>query len=624
MNTLQTIAKQPIIARGQFDLITDMKTGEYCSAWMRELEAVGAPPPSIHDVEFAQHTFYAWEQTKVLNKPVIVAAPPGFGKTTAMRVYLRKKVREQPDTFGAIVVTERLESLWELADYINFEDTTSVADLLRMKSYAYYIRGFDEREISREAYEAQFTAQMNYNIVIMTTAQFEQQALKGNVGMFSEFISADDNKKPRRLLLVDEKPAIAVPYVLTSASLNALVDDIRNASTRSNRKLRAYYRKALQHVNSLRQQIESPDIHETKRIYAVDSLYLLPRELISQFCAVNPISKLVDLRAFEQILRRGGLVSVSNGRVTVQSSLKLHNEWTQFNTFVLDGTGRIDPEYLGDDFLLMAPAVSHTYTNTTFHVCTDYNLSKSSIEGDKDSIRNIAAECRHIIGKHIGQVLIVTYKQYIDEINRLFADEIASGKVITKHFDGGRGNNGYKGADTAIYIGNMHKGSLHYPVTAQVTVGERLGIELSPEFVVNSTGLIFRDPYVENYKKLDMAVVMVQETNRLRANQKEQPVNLYVFNRDTEMIDHITGSYPGCTVAPYVTTEKLTGKKTAEDEIAEYFAKMVSGASEKQSDIYKALDIHRTTFARALATERVQRALRQYGITKEKTRFIKE
>ena len=623
MNKLQTTAKQPIATGGRFDLQTDMKTGEYCSAWMRELRAVGAPQPKIHDVEFAQHTFYMWEQTATLNKPVIVAAPPGFGKTTAMRVYLRKKVREQSDTFGAIVVTERLDSLRELADYINYEAETS-ADLLRMKSYAYYIRGYDEKEITREAYEAQFTTQMNFNIVIMTTAQFEQQALKKNIGMFSEFISAGDTKKPRRLLLVDEKPAIAVPYVLTSASLNALVDDIRNASTRSNRKLKGYYRKALQHVNSLRQQIESPDILETKRIHAVDSLYLLPRELISQFCAVNPISKLVDLRAFEQIVRRGGLVSVTAGRVTVQSSLKLQNEWTQFNTFVLDGTGRIDPEYLGDDFYLMAPAVSHSYKNTIFHVCTDYNLSKFSIEGDKEAISKIVTECKQIVAKHSGQVMVVSYKQYIGEINRLLSEEIESGKVITKHFDGGRGANDFIGADTAIYIGNMHKGSLHYPSAAQVTIGDRMGVELSPDFDVNATGLIFRDPYVENYKKLDMAVVMVQETNRLRANQKEQPVNLYVFNRDVEMVKHITDSYPGCTVKPYVTSGKLTGKKIAEDEIAEYFSEMANGASVKQSEIYRELEIDRTTFARALAKERVQRAMSQYGITKVKTSFIKE
>jgi hypothetical protein len=621
LNELMSQFKQPL----NLPYEANEQSESLVKQWGAEMCKYGDISPTTQDSMFAHFTFEAWNYPHVLDKPVVVAAPPGFGKSTMLSIYLRHMVRTHSDTFGAIIVKERVEDTERLAEYINNEEHTTMAGLLRKKKYAYVIRGFDESTMTYESYQEQFTTQSNYPIVIMTTKQFEIQVLKDNLSTFASFRDGGENKRPRRTLIIDEKPSLTIPYRITSADLNDLVDDIRKASSRSATKLKHYYGKALRLINELRIQVETPEIATTSKITPVNRTYVLPRELLHQFTAVHSVEKLVNLRAFEHIVRTGGLVSFYRGDVIIQSTLKLFYDWTQFNSFVLDGTGRIDPEYAGDDFYLMEPSEKPDYSNVTFHICNDSNLSKASIESDSDALDNIAEECKRIVGSREGQVLIVTYKNNCDELKKRFVEEIESGKVIMKHFDGGRGSNQYVTADTAIYIGNINKGGLYYPTTAQATIGDRLKVELSHEYTVNKkAGLIFKDPIVEEYKKLDMAVNIIQETNRLRANQKQNDVHFYVFNKDSELIDHITNAYPNCKTETYVTTNKLTGKRTNEDKLIEFFVTMDTGQEIKQSVIRNELDMHRNTFTNILQKERVQEAMRRFCIKRKGNRYIKE
>ncbi|GGE80374.1 hypothetical protein [Priestia taiwanensis] len=602
----------------------DIETAELLHGWVNELQVYGAKPKA-QDITFAHNIFEVWKRPEVLDRPAIVAAPPGFGKSTMLSIFLRYMVRTYPDTFGAIIVKERLDDIERLATYIN-HDSTNYARLVRRNNYAYSIRGFDDSIMTREHYEEQFTTQANYNVVIMTTKQFELQVLKDNLNTFASFRDGGENRRPRRTLIIDEKPSLTVPYQLTSRELNELVDDIRACSYRSSGRIKRYYEKARQLINKLRDQIEATDVVERDRITPVERHYVLPRELLRHFAGVHSIEKLTRLRAFEYVTRCGGLISVRSGIVNIQATRKMHYEWTQFNSFVLDGTGRIDPEYAGDDFYLMEPIEKPDYSNVTFHVCKDFNLSKASIESDLHALDTITDECKQIAEKHEGQVLIVTYQQYKKELEYRLDDEIRAGKIRIKHFDGGRGSNEYTTANTAIYIGNLHKGELYYPSKAQATVGDRLGVELSPRYEVNRNGLFFKDPIVEAYKKLDMAVNTIQETNRLRANQKDEEVNFYVFNKDDDMIKHITDSYEGCGVIPYRTSQKLTGKKTAADTIIDFFREMETGATVKQSYIYQSLELERSTFNKAVQTERVQGVMKELGISKMTpgAKFVRE
>lgn len=71
-----------------------------------------------------------------------------------------------------------------------------------------------------------------------------------------------------------------------------------------------------------------------------------------------------------------------------------------------------------------------------------------------------------------------------------------------------------------------------------------------------------------------------------------------------------------------VNTDK--SKKYAIDKIIDYFATMQKGERVKQSAIYKELEMNARTFRRQSETKRFTAAMEKYGITKEKTFYIKE
>jgi hypothetical protein len=590
---------------------------EVTTLWDMTMREYGAELDGI-DVGFAYQTFFTWSQPGVLDLPVIVGATPGFGKSTMLSTYLRHMVRKHPDTFGAIVVKERLDDMDRLADEINSDGTEQPA-LLRRNNYAYVIRGYDENEMTREHYEEQFTTQAQYNVVIMTTKQFELQALKDNLGAFGRFRDGRGSNKPRRLLLVDEKPSLIVSHRLDYEQLNTLKADILQASHEATGKRQAYVNKTFDVINELSGVIEQTDETGRHKLEPLKPGYMLPRKLLANFGEVYGVEKLQVLRSFERAVGYGGEINAFNGRVSIVSTYFLHYDITDFNTFILDGTGDIDPEYIGRDFNLIMPIEKPDCSNVTFHVCDQYGLSKTSITQNLDALDNIAAECRRIVERHDGKTLIVTYKEFAPILAKKL-DDLED--VVFKHFDGGRGSNDYVGADNAIYIGNLHKGPSYYSTAAQAVIGGRIGCELDITQKKSGGRYVYTDKLVEQFKSLDMAVNMIQETNRLRANKKQENVNFYVFSNDGEMVRHILDAYEGAKLTKYTPIEKLIGKKTTADLIIDFFAEMEQGEV-KGSHIYKTLNIEGSTFRHAIKQDRVQQAMKKYNIEKVKTRFIK-
>ncbi|MDY0409957.1 hypothetical protein [Paracerasibacillus soli] len=88
--------------------------------WKNELTSVyNAHNITPSQSEFATMTFNTWLRDRRIDKPVIIAAPPAFGKSAMMSMFLRVMCANFPDTFGAVVVKERLDDLKELRDEIN-------------------------------------------------------------------------------------------------------------------------------------------------------------------------------------------------------------------------------------------------------------------------------------------------------------------------------------------------------------------------------------------------------------------------------------------------------------------------------------------------------------------------
>jgi hypothetical protein len=617
LRTLANEAKKPLVLDKSASV--DTTAERLVFDWAVELGNHGHEPLP-HENLFAYQTFKLWQQTGVLELPVIVGATPGFGKSTMLSVYLRYMVRKHPDTFGAIVVKERIDDLRSLADEINLEDKGGGVQIRH--NFAYFIEGFDEQRMTREHYEEQFTTQAQYNVVIMTTKQFELQALKDNLSAFSRFKDSRGMNRPRRTLLIDEKPALVISQRLTFEQLNKLRSDIMQASFEATGSRQSYVGKTLEVINELSRIIEETEDVGRFPLNPIKRKYMLPRKLLANFGDVFGVEELQTLRAFERVIGYGGEISSANGRIEVISTYYLHYDITEFNTFIMDGTGDIDPEYIGRDFNLFMPTIKPDLSNVTFHICNKYGMSKTSIKTHADTLKNIAGEIKEIVAGLEGTTLVVTNKEFIADLEELVpSSEYA---VVYKHYDGGRGSNDFADINNAIYIGVLNKGSAYYSTAAQAVIGDRSGEVLDIHQSKVGGRYEFNDDRVEEYKSLDIAVGMVQETHRLRSNKKDNDVNIYVFYNDERTISHITEAYEGSTVKEYVPIKKLVGTRTTADDIIDYFTAMPAGEEVKGSRIYKELGVDGSTFRKAVGTERVKTAMSKLGVKKVKTKFVKE
>lgn len=564
--------------------------------------------------QFAAMTFNAWLRDMRLDRPVIIAAPPAFGKSAMLATYLRIMCARYPDTFGAVVVKERVKEIEELRDRIN-----EYCGIQR----AFTIEGFDIEKGNRLEYEEQFFKQRNYNVVLMTTKQLERQAVRDNLSSFTEFITDEGNSMRRSLLLIDEKPSLVLTHTLSARNLNEFMSDLVEVSRDRHGKLKTYFNRVSQVVGELRVMLESPDM-EVGSMDAIERSFSMPVRLVRDFTQAFGYERMAKLRAVERVIQAGGEYSVYKGLGVVTSTHLVHYKYTLFHTYILDGTGATDPDYMSSDFHIVQPSALLDYSNVTFRVCDSYSLSRTALKDSPQSVEAVVEMVKQIIGTHDGQkTLVVSYVENVSVLETALADEIAAKKARVKHFDGGRGSNDYVDCDNAIYIGTLFKGTSYYVTAAQAVIGDRVGVELERGHTMTSAGLTFKDERTEGFKRADIAVNIVQETNRLRASRKPSNVTIYLFNRDAEMIEIVKRHYPLALFEEYEPIQRLTGKNTAIDAIIDYFAVMQNGERVKRSAIYKALDISAKTFSRQEGTERFKRATEKYGVTKEKTFYLK-
>jgi len=623
LSQLQSCTRQPLKTARFYNESKRQQTyldnaSEMACLWDRVLQSQSVTTKPSESV-FTANVFYAMQQprTESDTKPVIVAAPPAFGKSSMLPIYLRYMCENEPLTFGAVVVKERLEDVRQLVDQINgYDGVTS-------KRHAIGIIGYNSDLITREQYEEQFRDQVNYPIVVMTTKQLELQTLKGQLSNFITFYNSQDLPRRRNLLLIDEKPSLILNHTLTVRGLSDFLADVQTAGRVVTGKVQPYYRKVKPLVDKLRDILESPSDDMPRDFPAIDPTFRLPVRLEQDYARAHGHEQLKLMRAFERVVKYGGVYSEMRGEGTVTTTQVIHYEYSLFNTFIFDGTGSKDPDYNADNFYVMIPSEMPTYENVTFQVCDAYNLSRTALDQSPAALQDISTMIKRIVADKTAPTLVVTYAKHEDALADFLADEIAENKVIMKHFDGGRGSNAYTSADTAIYVGNLFKGTSYYSATAQAVVGKHLGVAITAEYTATKQGIKFESPIVDEYRAIDMAVTNIQETNRLRASRKKQAVEIYIFNKDAEMIKHLVDAYPGATVKEFTPIEKLSGKQTVADEVINYFAQMPSGSIVKGSVIYKALGIARETFSRIQKDARVIEAMRIYGVTKEKTSFIK-
>src|SRR5690606_8209876 len=313
-----------------------------------------------------------------------------------------------------VVVKERLEDLEALRDEIN-----TACGVAR----AFLIKGYNSDEMSRLEYEEQFVKQREYNVLLMTTKQLERQAMRDNLEDFTSFETDGGKLQRRSLLLIDEKPSLVLSHTLSARNINDFMSDILEISRERGGKVKSYFNRVRQVVDELRYLLESPET-ETGEFKPIDRRFRMPVRLVRDFAESYGHEKMATLRAVERVINAGGEYNVHEGVGIVTSTHTVHYKYTLFHTYILDGTGATDPEYLTDDFYIVQPEKLLDYSNVLFRVCNSYSLSKTALKQSAQSVEEVIKMTKRIIAEHEGEkTLVVTYKENVKQIAEQLAEE---------------------------------------------------------------------------------------------------------------------------------------------------------------------------------------------------------
>lgn len=575
---------------------------------------------------YAATTFEMWSRFEPMELPGIIAAPPGFGKSTMLEVFLRYMTDMYPNTFGAIVVKEKREQVMELVDSLNKGG--------RKIAYGVYGKGFDG--LDDFDYRAQFTEQEKYPILVITKAMFEVRSSNRTLRRLMHFEDWRGRTRRRTHLLIDERPELVKTFEVTPEQLTALLKEVRRVMLKRKRRLPRHYKRVLDTVAALRDELEryrtEEEYHE--ELKPLDERFRIPQDLRKAWMAEydnrkpgeEPAVEYFMLDMFESAVRLGGTVKLDerNGTVRLTVGHRLDYEWTAFNPFILDATGDMDAYYKGFEFpVLKYPENGESYKNVTFHINRQYLLSKSHFEKHDQEARYCIKMVREEILPKYKKTMVVVYKEMLPYYEKGLEAEIRAGKVALKHFDSGRGTNSFRDCDAAVFLGTLFKGDDYYPRAASAAYNKPVKFTGKGH---KTAGYRYDDETVEEFKIRDMATERKQDIGRLRPWARKEKIDVYLFNTDDRVIDAILGGHPGAERKEYVPKQKLKpSKTTSADRFIEYIRdEMKPGDKVKAKHIYESvLGIHRVSFNEMLAKDEVKAAMEEYGVEKKGHSFVK-
>ena len=578
---------------------------------------------------YAATTFEMWSRFEPMALPGIIAAPPGFGKSTMLEVFLDYMTDAYPDTFGAIVVKEKREQVMELVNALNRYG--------EKKAYGIYGKDFDG--IDDFDYRTQFTEQEKYPILVITKAMFEVRSSNRTLRRLMYFEDWEGRTRRRTHLFIDERPELIKTFEVTPEQLTSLLKEVRRVMLKRKRRLPRHYKRVLDTVDELRGKLEKhrTDKQFHEELEPIDERFRIPQDLRKAWMreydnrkpGEEPAVEYFMLDMFESAVRLGGIVKLDerNGTVRLTVGHRLDYEWTAFNPFILDATGDIDAYYKGFGFpVLEYSKDDNRYKNVSILVNNQYLLSKNHFEKyDREARRCIKMMRDEILPKY-KKTMVVVYKEMLPHYEKGLAEEIRAGKVALKHFDSGRGSNAYRDCDAAVFLGTLFKGEDFYPSAAAAAYDKPVKIAGNGHKVL---GYKYEDETAEEFKIRDMTVDRVQDIHRLRPWARQEKIDVYLFHTDDRLINSILKEFPGAEVEQFFPKQKLkpgtNGKMTSADRFIEYIRdEMNPGEKVKAKYIYESvLGINRAAFNKMLAKDEVKAAMEEYGVEKQGHSYVK-
>ncbi len=491
------------------------------------------------------------------DKPIVIPAVPGIGKTTFIIAYIKHMLEHKPN-YGAVIVVERQETIDEITKKINYDDATGWE-----KHHAYAMKGYSKDDCKKGypvyrpsqcrkcavSYQDcrvkyNFTEQQKYPIVVISHSRLFQMSDKNNLlsnlrkwkvsgGQYvgTSIIDFETKWHKREMLLIDERPQLVENVPTDSRMLDTLLSDVQEYTSE-------YYSEVLKAVNSIRD------------CYALPSDFEQIEPLNPQFSWTTDFTEawgadyLGDYPEYpglvENIIREGGFYSRHDHTISTTHYSNIY--WQDYSTFIYDGTASLDPDYKDDKFYFLNLPQLRPYTNLTINACMDQNLSKAFYTEHPDFVIKFSENIKEIAKS--GNTYVACYKDYEEEYKKQLENVE---NISIEHYGSTKGANHLLDNVNIVCTGILNKGESYYLSKTIAITGAISSYQSTTEDRVRR----FNDKNAESLKVYEMVTELVQEIFRtqLRNHSSDQKINVYLCSRDANLINVLGDNFPGCKVS---------------------------------------------------------------------------
>jgi len=553
------------------------------------------------------------------NKPVLVPVRCGFGKSTFINTVLHTRISQQKysseslEDLGIIVVTERLEDLKKIQEYLynhfgyynhfQYDDkenkfhNVKVPWMYVMESWndkiecKKHIKTYNESleqcphcEFRKDCKIGKQTDEQFYSPIIgITTARFYYYAEAGTMFRIRKWKSKgkDGVKLERKLLLIDEKPRLTKVKNVSEKSIDDLTDAVSKIEEHNDFNIRQDKLQLKNDLNDIKIEIQNiiKKYEKYRNAYVQLRKEIFSKEFMKRwetylgYCHKEKLDAIIDMF-------RNGAIYCRTGQYDLFKTISM----TKFilddlKTVIFDGTAELSLEYDLNDFHFLDVKDYREYSNVTFHVVNG-NYSKGKVKSNLETLTPIV---QWINKKITVSTFVVSYKNasgYLyehlkDNVNVVTykgSDEVES----IPYFGYTKGMNCFKECTKMIQIGWNRWDSdsyIAYRIATSKIIKKSFDDNYEEKFDViqklleNEQG-VFRFADIEMYKLMHMINDFEQEVFRTRIREftSKDPVDIYVFHCNQTMLKMIQQRFVNCKIVSddWIEIQEYNTRKRAD------------------------------------------------------------
>lgn len=530
------------------------------------------------------------------NELTVLPSMMGLGKSTFLYTLLRTLINIDKEFIknGCIVVKERVEDVIRFeSDFIDLEGYGDIDTYERKKLISGFY-GFNEKYCLKKLKESDYKkgicsmceksdcmvikSRKKVNvvpIVVMTHEMLYRQALNGDLGMLRSWKAGeDDYKHYRRFLFIDEKPKFFNTYKIYYEELEVFINEIYRIIM--NTKIEVDIDLIKKRANDLFNNMK--DTNDIKRIEDTN-IKLDNNDVIIE---LNKASKIWKIRSSEKNehlfvkfynLFLNGAIRSNN----IYFTYEYYNyQFDDIKTIILDGTARNDliyPEKANiaevDDF--------RDFSNVTIRHYLGCNLSKSylkdtSIEENgkttEEKLKVLAEEIIRIATK--GKTFVLCFEEHEETLSKLIGN---NENVLINHFNNIKGSNEYNECTNIFFAGSMYYGDEYYILKSLAINPSNV---TSFKTINNNERHLFECDYINNIVRNTKLMDLLQEIFRISIrnykdkNQNRDTINIYIHEKDKELIDEIIKYLPGAICKAWCILDIRKNKASKEVEVIKH------------------------------------------------------